>query len=80
MGANSTFQQTYTSLGDGTKSFFFAFLRKIILLIPLIYILPMLPLENKVMLVVLAEPIADLITTSSNALFFKFKFLKTMEA
>ena len=80
MGANSTFQQTYTSLGDGTKSFFFAFLRKIILLIPLIYILPMLPLENKVMLVVLAEPIADLITTSSNSLFFKFKFLKTMEA
>ena len=52
MGANSTCQQTYNSLGDGKKSFFFAFYRKIILLIPLIFILPYL-LENQLMAVVL---------------------------
>lgn len=34
-GANSTFQQTYNSLGEGGKSFFFAFYRKVVLLIPL---------------------------------------------
>ena len=35
MGAFSTFQQTYNALGCGKNAFFFAFFRKIILLIPL---------------------------------------------
>lgn len=74
MGANSTFQQTYTSLGFGTRSFFFAFYRKIILLIPLIYILPLF-IENGVLAVVLAEPISDILTTLTNAFFFK-RFIK----
>lgn len=70
MGANSTFQQTYTSLGFGTRSFFFAFYRKIILLIPLIYILPMF-ISNGVLAVMLAEPISDLVTTLTNGFFFR---------
>lgn len=74
MGANSTCQQTYNSLGEGKKSFFFAFYRKIILLIPLIFILPYL-LENQLMAVVLAEPISDLITTCTNITYFR-KFIK----
>lgn len=74
MGANSTFQQTYNSLGEGKKSFFFAFYRKIIILIPLIFILPMF-LENKIMAVVLAEPISDLLTTITNAIHFQY-FIK----
>lgn len=74
MGANSTFQQTYTSLGFGTRSFFFAFYRKIILLIPLIYILPLF-IENGVLAVMLAEPISDILTTLTNGFFFR-KFIK----
>lgn len=74
MGANSTFQQTYTSLGFGKKSFFFAFYRKIILLIPLIYILPLI-IENGVLAIMLAEPISDLLTTITNAISFK-SFIK----
>lgn len=74
MGANSTFQQSYTSLGFGTRSFFFAFYRKIILLIPLIYILPLL-IDNGVLAVMLAEPISDILTTLTNGFFFK-KFIK----
>lgn len=74
MGANSTFQQTYTSLGFGTRSFFFAFYRKIILLIPLIYILPLF-IENGVLAVMLSEPISDIITTLTNGFFFK-RFIK----
>ncbi|MCD7892805.1 MAG: MATE family efflux transporter [Erysipelotrichaceae bacterium] len=74
MGINSTCQQTYNSLGEGKKSFFFAFYRKIILLIPLIFILPHL-LPWPMMAVVLAEPISDLITTITNYTYFR-KFIK----
>lgn len=70
LGANSTCQQTYNSLGDGKKSFFFAFYRKIILLIPLIFILPSL-LPNALMAVILAEPISDIVTTFTNVIYFK---------
>lgn len=74
MGENSTCQQTYNSLGEGKKSFFFAFYRKIILLIPLIFILPYV-LSNQLMAVVLAEPVSDLITTCTNIIYFR-KFIK----
>lgn len=74
LGANSTFQQTYNSLGEGKSSFFFAFYRKIILLIPLLFILPAL-FPWGVMAVVLAEPISDTITTVTNAIYFRH-FLK----
>lgn len=73
-GANSTFQQTYNSLGEGGKSFFFAFYRKVILLIPLIYILPNV-LSWGVFAVVLAEPISDILTAATNAVYFR-RFLK----
>lgn len=69
-GANSTFQQTYNSLGEGGKAFFFAFLRKIILLIPLLYLLPAL-LPWGVLAVMLAEPVSDIVTAVSNALYFR---------
>lgn len=74
MGANSTFQQTYTSLGFGKRSFFFAFYRKIILLIPLIYFLPNV-ISNGALAVMLAEPISDLLTTITNSFSFK-SFIK----
>lgn len=74
MGANSTYQQTYTSLGFGKRSFFFAFYRKIILLIPLIYLLPNF-IANGVFAVILAEPISDLCTTITNTFAFK-SFIK----
>lgn len=70
MGANSTFQQTYNSLGAGKYSFFFAFLRKVILLIPLLYLLPAF-LPFGVFAVVLAEPISDWITVGCNAMNFR---------
>lgn len=79
MGANSTYQQSYTSLGFGKISFFFAFYRKIILLIPLIYILPIF-ISDGVYAVMLAEPLSDLITTITNTFSFRrfmHKHLKT---
>lgn len=79
MGANSTYQQSYTSLGFGKISFFFAFYRKIILLIPLIYILPIF-ISDGVFAIMLAEPLSDLITTITNTFSFRrfmHKHLKT---
>lgn len=78
MGANSTFQQTYTSLGFGKRSFFFAFYRKIILLIPLIYFLPNV-ISNGVLAVMLAEPISDLLTTITNSFSFKLFIKKHLQ-
>ena len=69
LGANSTFQQTYNSLGEGGKAFFFAFYRKIIIMSPLIYIFPVI-LPWGALAVVLAEPAADLMTTGTNAVYF----------
>jgi Na+-driven multidrug efflux pump len=70
IGATSLYQQTYTSLGDGKLSFFFAFLRKVILLIPFLYIFPaILPWE--IYAVVLAEPVSDLTTTICNRIYFQ---------
>ena len=57
-------------MGEGSRAFFFAFLRKIILLIPLIYLLPAL-LPWGVLAVVLAEPVSDILTTAVNALYFR---------
>ena len=65
MGATGVFalqnciQQVFVSLGQAKLSLFIACLRKLILLIPLICILPLF-FEDKVFAVFLAEPISDL--------------------
>lgn len=70
VGLNSTFQQTYNALGEGKRAFFFAFYRKGILLIPLLYLLPCI-LPWGVLAVMLAEPVSDILTTGTNALYFR---------
>lgn len=66
MGASCLFgvqiacQQTFVALGNAKVSLFLALLRKVILLIPLIFILPAF-LPNKVDAVWLAEPVSDFI-------------------
>lgn len=59
-GAQMSVQQTFISIGKAKASLFVAALRKIILLIPLIYILPMF-FEDKVFAVFLSEPVSDAI-------------------
>ena len=71
-------QQTFVSLGNAPVSLFLALLRKVILLIPLIYIVPLF-MENKCDAVFLAEPIADLIAVSTTGIMFLIIFRKTMK-
>ncbi|MGN0779335.1 MAG: MATE family efflux transporter [Aristaeellaceae bacterium] len=76
-GAQCACQNTFVALGNAKCSFFLACLRKLILLIPLIYILPNF-FEDKVMAVFLAEPVADVLAVLSTVTLFSFVFRKTM--
>lgn len=71
-------QQTFISLGNAPISLFLALLRKVILLIPLIYIIPNFT-ENKAFGVFLAEPIADIIAVTTTLILFIIIFKKTMK-
>ena len=68
-GAQIACQQTFVALGKAAQSLFLAVLRKIILLIPLIYIFPVF-LEDKVFAVFLAEPVADFLAVSTTVIMF----------
>ena len=71
-------QQTFVSLGNAPVSLFLALLRKVILLIPLIYIIPLF-MENKCDAVFLAEPIADFLAVTTTAIMFLIVFKKSMK-
>ena len=71
-------QQTFVSLGNAPVSLFLALLRKVILLIPLIYIVPLF-MNNKCNGIFLAEPIADFLAVSTTAIMFIVVFNKSMK-
>lgn len=62
-------QQTFIAIGNAKTSVFLAVLRKVLVLIPLIFILPMF-IENQAFAVFLAEPIAHTIAVSVTATLF----------
>lgn len=68
-GAQMACQQTFVALGKAVHSLFLAVLRKIILLIPLIYILPNF-FDNKVFAVFLAEPVSDTLAVCTTVVLF----------
>ncbi len=70
-------QQTFIALGNAKSSLFLAILRKIILLVPLIYIMPMI-LPNKTNAVFLAEPVADFIAVICTVVLFTHQFSRTI--
>lgn len=76
-GAQIACQQTFLALGNAKVSLFLAVLRKIILLIPLIYILPNF-FVNKAFAVFLAEPVADFIAVATTVIMFRITFKKMM--
>lgn len=77
-GAQIACQQTFIALGNAKTSAFLAMFRKIIVLIPLIYILPMF-IEDKVFAVFLAEPIADILAVCTTVALFILEFKKLMK-
>lgn len=72
-------QQAFIALGKAKSSLSVAILRKVILLIPLIYIMPRLSLPvSKTTAIYMAEPIADFISVTYTAILFLFVFRKSM--
>jgi len=78
MGIQLACQQTFIAIGNAKTSLFLAIYRKIILLIPLIYILPRF-FERKDMAVFLAEPVADFVAVTTTAILFAWQFKKAMK-
>ena len=76
-GAQIACQQTFIALGQAAVSLFLALLRKVILLIPLIFILPLF-FSDQVFAVFLAEPIADFLAVLVTVLMFTFRFRKIL--
>lgn len=73
-------QLTFTSVGNAVCSIIVAVVRKFVLLIPLIYIVPSIGiLENKALDVYLAEPIADVIAVAFTSILFYFQFRKALK-
>lgn len=77
MGIQMACQMTFISLGNAKSSIIVAIVRKFILLIPLIYLLPHL-FSNQTMAVYLAEPTADIIAVTFTACLFAVRFRKVL--
>ncbi len=78
LGAQIICQQTFIAIGQAGVSLVLALLRKIILLIPLIYILPNF-FNDKVFAIFLAEPISDFIAAATTVLVFALSIKKILK-
>ena len=77
LGFQLTCQQCFVALGQAKISLLMACLRKLILLIPLIFLLPLF-FENKVFAVFLAEPVSDIIAAAVTTGTFFARFDKIL--
>ncbi len=70
-------QMTFTSLGKAFNSIIVAVVRKFVLLLPLIYIMPHI-IADQTKGVYMAEPVADIIAVTFTAILFAFQFKKAL--
>ena len=70
-------QMTFTSLGKAVNSIIVAVVRKFVLLIPLIYIMPHM-ISDPTTGVYMAEPIADITAVIFTSVLFAFQFKKAL--
>lgn len=71
-------QMTFTALGNAKSSIIVAVVRKFVLLLPLIYIMPRL-VSDPTIGVYMAEPVADVIAVTFTAILFTFQFKKALK-
>ena len=78
VGFQISCQQAFMALGQAKISLIMALLRKVFLLIPMIFILPLF-FQNKAFAVFLAEPVSDFIAAAvTTFMFFRF-FIRMMK-
>ncbi len=73
-GIQMACQMTFTAMGNALASVIVAVVRKFVLLIPLIYIMPAIFVSDKATAVFMAEPIADVIAVTFTVVLFFFQF------
>ena len=78
-GIQMACQMTFNALGKAAESIVVAVMRKFVLLIPLIYIMPQIFSSDKTMAVYMAEPIADALAVTFTAILFSVQFKKTLK-
>ncbi len=79
-GIQMACQMTFTSLGKAKSSIIVAVMRKFILLLPLIYIMPHLLPQDPTRAVYMAEPVADFLAVTFTAILFTFQFKNAMKS
>ena len=77
-GVQIACQMTFISLGRAKDSIIVAIVRKFVLVIPLIYILPHIFRGNQTNAVYMAEPVADILAVTFTAILFFFEFRKAL--
>jgi Na+-driven multidrug efflux pump len=71
-------QMTFVSIGNAPCSIIVAIVRKFVLLLPLIYLMPQV-IANKTIGVYTAEPVADFIAVTFTAILFTIQFNKSLK-
>ena len=79
-GIQISCQMAFNSLGRAVESIIVAVVRKFVLLIPLIYIIPQIFRADQTTAVYMAEPVADLIAVTFTAILFSVRFQKALRA
>ena len=78
-GIQISCQMTFGALGRAKESILVAVMRKFVLMIPMIYLLPAILPVDKTIAVYMAEPVSDFFAMSFTAVLFYFRFKKAME-
>ena len=78
-GIQISCQMTFGALGRAKESILVAVMRKFVLMIPMIYLLPAILPVDKTIAVYLAEPVSDFFAMSFTAVLFYFRFRSAME-
>ena len=78
VGIQIACQMTFVSIGNAVCSIIVAVLRKFVLLVPLIYLMPCL-MEDKTMAVYMAEPVTDVLAVTFTAVLFAVQFRKALK-
>ena len=78
-GVQVACQMTFTALGNAPASIIVAVMRKFVLLLPLIFLLPQIFTSDQTTAVYLAEPVADFFAVSFKAVLFTFQFKRALK-
>ena len=79
-GIQISCQMAFNSIGYAKESIMVAVMRKFVLLIPLIYIIPRFWTGDQVSAVYMAEPVADFFAVSFTVFLFRKQFKKALES